>query len=167
MKSLTKTLNSFEKILVTLSMVLMVILIFVQVFSRYVMGNAIGWTEEASRYLFIWLIFLSIGISFVEKKHISIDIVLDRLPKGVQKAVQQFVYLILLVLSVFLFVQGVDLIQDMKMFNQKSATLQIPMWIVYSALPVGFLFSIIRIIQASILLFIGKDSDNKEEESII
>ncbi|SFQ66058.1 TRAP-type C4-dicarboxylate transport system, small permease component [Psychrobacillus psychrotolerans] len=167
MKSFAKVLNNFEKTLVTLSMFLMVILIFLQVFSRYVMGDAIGWTEEASRYLFIWLIFLSIGISFIEKKHISIDIVLDRLPLGFQKAIQQFVYLLLLVLSVFLLVQGLDLIENMRSFNQKSATLQIPMWIVYSALPVGFLFSIIRIIQASILLYTGKASNNKEEDTII
>lgn len=153
MKLLTVILDGFEKAFVTVSMIIMVILIFMQVFTRYVMGDAMSWTEEASRYLFIWLIFLSIGIAFVDKKHIAIDIVMDRLPKIAQRILQQFVYLLLMALSVFLLVQGMSLVEQMQSFNQKSATLQVPMWMVYAALPAGFLFTILRLIQVSVQLY--------------
>lgn len=152
MDVLIRTINNLERGFITLSMLTMVILIFVQVFSRYVMGSAIGWTEEAARYLFIWLIFLSIGIAFVEKKHISIDLLLDRLPNPLQKALQLFVLFFVALLLVFLLIQGIDLIETMRKFQQKSATLQLPMWLVYAALPVGFFFALIRIIQASFSL---------------
>ncbi|ANU27048.1 hypothetical protein I858_008600 [Planococcus versutus] len=159
-------LNGFEKVLVTISMALMVILIFVQVFTRYIMGDALSWTEEASRYLFIWLIFLSIGISFIEKKHISIDIISDRLPKKAQIILQQSIFLILIALSVFLLIGGWDLVEQMQTFKQKSATLQVPMWIVYLSLPIGFLFAILRLIQASILLYLPEKSTSKEDSLI-
>ncbi|WP_049693743.1 TRAP transporter small permease [Planococcus versutus] len=161
-----KMLNGFEKVLVTISMALMVILIFVQVFTRYIMGDALSWTEEASRYLFIWLIFLSIGISFIEKKHISIDIISDRLPKKAQIILQQSIFLILIALSVFLLIGGWDLVEQMQTFKQKSATLQVPMWIVYLSLPIGFLFAILRLIQASILLYLPEKSTSKEDSLI-
>lgn len=166
MKLLLKILNGFEKAIVTISMGLMVIFIFLQVFTRYVLSDALSWTEEVSRYLFIWLIFLSIGISFVEKKHISIDVVMDRIPLLAQKVLQQFVYLLMIGLSIFLLIQGIDLVEKMQSFNQKSATLQIPMWIVYAALPTGFLFSILRLIQASILLYREKDEDAPEKKEV-
>lgn len=166
MRQVLKVLNNIEKVLVTVSMSLMVIFIFIQVFTRYVMSDALAWTEEASRYLFIWLIFLSIGISFVEKKHISIDIIMDRIPIKAQKVLQQSIYILLMALSVFFLVQGIELVDKMQSFNQKSATLQIPMWIVYASLPVGFLFAFLRLIQASVLLY-RKDEIEKKEAPLI
>lgn len=162
MKNVLRILNGFEKAFVTISMVVMVILIFLQVFTRYVMGDAMSWTEEASRYIFIWLIFLSVGIAFVEKKHIAIDIIMDRLPKTAQRVLQQFVYILLMGVSVFLLVQGLSLVEQMQTFNQKSANLQLPMWIVYAALPVGFFFAILRLVQASIHLYSDDEPVHKE-----
>lgn len=162
MKNLLRILNGFEKAFITASMIVMVILIFLQVFTRYVLGDAMSWTEEASRYLFIWLIFLSVGIAFVEKRHIAIDLIMERLPKTLQRVLQQFVYILLMALSVFLLIQGYLLVEQMQTFNQKSATLQIPMWIVYTSLPVGFLFAILRLVQASLHIYQDEEPEHKE-----
>lgn len=165
MKKILKVLNGFEKGFITVSMIVMVIFIFLQVFTRYVLGDAMSWTEEASRYLFIWLIFMSIGIAFVEKRHIAIDVVMDHLPKMLQRVLQQIVYLMMIGLSIFLLIQGYLLVDQMQTFNQKSATLQIPMWMVYTALPVGFLFAIVRLVQASINIY--RDEEPAEKEAPI
>ena len=106
MKKILSFLDMFEKVMITLFMSIMVVLIFTQVLTRFVLNDAATWTEEASRYLFIWLIFLSIGVAFVEKKHISIDIVMDRLPKVAQVVLQQIVYIMLIGLSIFFLMQG-------------------------------------------------------------
>lgn len=163
MKYVLKVINNLERGLITIMMMIMVILIFTQVFTRYILSNSLGWTEEASRYLFIWLIFMSIGIAFVDKKHISIDIVLDILPEKFKKVILQLSYIILMGLSIFLFIQGMELISTLQEFSQKSSSLQIPMWLVYLALPVGFLIAAIRLIHVSILLYV-KNDDQKESE---
>lgn len=169
MKKVREVINYFEKSLITILMVIMVVLIFLQVFTRYVLGDAMTWSEEASRYLFIWLIFLSIGIGFTEKSHISIDIIKDRLPAMGQKILNQFVYVILFLVMVYFTYQGFLLADNMMGFGQKSATMQIPMWIVYVSLPIGFLFASLRLIQSSIHLWTEDDNDNKagEEEPIL
>ncbi|WP_332646105.1 TRAP transporter small permease [Lysinibacillus sp. 54212] len=166
MKQALKLLNNIERALITLMMAIMVVLIFVQVFTRYVLSDSLGWTEEASRYLFIWLIFLSIGIAFVDKKHISIDVLLDALPRTLQKVILQLSYIILMVLSLFLFIQGWDLVESLQQFSQKSSTLQIPMWMVYLSLPVGFLLAFLRLIHVSILLYV-KDPSQKSGVDIV
>ncbi|GEK32000.1 hypothetical protein KZO01_23090 [Kurthia zopfii] len=166
MKQLLKILDHAERAAITIMMMVMVILIFVQVFTRYVMSDSLGWTEEASRYLFIWLIFLSIGIAFVDKKHISIDILLDVLPTIVQKIIMQISYIILMILSIFLLKQGLDLVENLQQFSQKSSTLQIPMWVVYLSLPVGFGIAFLRLIHVSILLYIDRPDKESEVDHI-
>ena len=153
MSVIKKIDDSFEKIFISLFMITMSIFIFVQVISRYVFGDSVTWTEEASRYLFIWLIFLTIGIGFKENKHISIDIILDLCPPIVQKVMKQVVYLLVFSLSIFFVYEGYILIQQMMVFGQTSANMQIPMWLVYLALPVGFLLTTIRLLQISINLW--------------
>lgn len=166
MKKILSFLDMFEKVMITLFMSIMVVLIFTQVFTRFVLNDAATWTEEASRYLFIWLIFLSIGVAFVEKKHISIDIVMDRLPKVAQVVLQQIVYIMLIGLSVFFLMQGIELVDNMMTFNQKSSILQVPMWAVYASLPVGFLFAVLRLIQASIRLYVTDEEEKEGSETL-
>jgi len=139
-------------------LITMTILIFVQVFTRYVMSDTVTWTEEASRYIFIWLIFLSIGVSFNEEKHISITILKDRLSDLQQKMMQQVVYTLVFLLSILMVYQGFVLIEKMIKLGQHSASLGAPMWLVYLSLPVGFLLTILRLIQNSINLW--KDKEN-------
>ena len=167
MKLVLKVFNNIERALITIMMMVMVILIFTQVFTRYVMSDSLGWTEEASRYLFIWLIFLSIGIAFVDKKHISIDILTDLFPKAIQKIIFQLSYIILIGLSIFLFNEGINLVENLQNFGQKSSTLQIPMWMIYLSLPVGFILAVVRLVHSSILLYLPSDEDVESEANIL
>lgn len=150
-----------EKLIIALFMITMCLLIFVQVVSRYVFGDSVTWTEELSRYMFIWLVFLTIGVGFKENKHISIDIVLDLFPKIIQKAIRQITYLAMLGLSALFVWEGYILVLQMQMYGQTSPNLEIPMWWVYLSLPVGFLLSVVRLIQASFKLWMH----NNEEEN--
>lgn len=157
MALLKKINQNADKIIMAIIMMAMSVLIFLQVISRYVFGNSFTWTEEMARYMFIWLIFLSIGVGFTEKKHISIDVVVDHCPVAVQKVIKQIVYLLVFGFS-FLFVwEGYVLVLQMQTFGQISANMQIPMWWVYASLPMGFLLAIFRLIQASIRLWTHKE----------
>lgn len=150
---LQKIERNFEKAIITLFLITMSIFIFIQVISRYVFGNAFTWTEELSRYMFIWLIYLAIGIGFRENRHISIDVVVDALPEKMRKIVKQVNYIFLFALSCFFVWEGYVLVVQMQMFGQVSANMQIPMWLVYLSLPVGFVFTAVRLLQASIDLW--------------
>lgn len=158
--SIIKKIDQYaDKLIMAVFMLTMCVLILTQVVSRYVLGDSITWTEEASRYLFIWLIFLSIGIGFRDNKHIGIDIIIDALPKMAQKVLKQIIYLLVLGFSLLFVWEGYILVLNMQMFGQTSANMQIPMWWVYLALPIGFVLACIRLIQASINLWTMKDKE--------
>jgi TRAP-type transport system small permease protein len=65
---------------------LMVVVILIQVFFRYVLGNALPWPEEASRFLMLWSTGLMAPTAFRRGGFVAIDMVVRQLPRGVATA---------------------------------------------------------------------------------
>ena len=61
-----------EEFVMTVMLILMALIMGIQVLSRYILGMALSWSEEVTRYLFIWSAFIS--VSLCTKKCISIKI---------------------------------------------------------------------------------------------
>lgn len=55
--------NYLEEFFMVISLILMTVIMGIQVFSRYVLGSAPSWSEEITRYLFVWSGFLSVAIA--------------------------------------------------------------------------------------------------------
>lgn len=58
----------------------MVGIVFMNVVLRYVLNSGLTWAEEAARILFVWLIFLGAVMASRANAHLSVDMLLDRLP---------------------------------------------------------------------------------------
>ncbi|MCC8180075.1 MAG: TRAP transporter small permease, partial [Planctomycetes bacterium] len=70
--------------------VLMIAVMLLQVFTRYVINKPIAWTEETSRFSYIWAIFLGAIIAQREKAHMTVTILVDKLPGRLRRAQQVF-----------------------------------------------------------------------------
>ena len=64
--------QNLEECLMVFLLAAMTVIMGIQVFSRYALGMSLTWSEELTRYLFIWAGFLS--VSYCTKKCISIKI---------------------------------------------------------------------------------------------
>ena len=64
--------HNLEEFILTLLLLAMAVIMGVQVFSRFALKASLSWTEELTRYLFIWAGFLS--VSYCSKRCISIKI---------------------------------------------------------------------------------------------
>lgn len=53
--------DNLEEALLIALLVTMTLLMGLQVFSRYILNASLSWSEELTRYLFIWSGFLSIS----------------------------------------------------------------------------------------------------------
>src|SRR5699024_6396085 len=111
--------------------VIMVILIFMQVVSRSILGITFSWPEEAARFLFIWVVFLGVGFAFKYGANISIEAFVERLPMNWRKVCQLAVLLLCSTFLLILTVQGIDLMS--RAMQQMSPGLGIPMGYVYLA----------------------------------
>jgi len=64
---------------------LMVVLVFGNVVLRYAFNSGITMSEEMSRWLFVWLIFLGAIIAMKDHAHLGVDSLVSRLPPWGQK----------------------------------------------------------------------------------
>ena len=63
----------------------MVLMVFGNVVMRYAFNSGIAVSEELSRWLFLWLIFLGASVAVHEQAHMGSDMVLELLPPKLQK----------------------------------------------------------------------------------
>lgn len=62
MKKVLNRIDEYlEEVLLAGALAAMAVIMGVQVFFRYVLGASLSWSEELTRYLFIWAGFLSVS----------------------------------------------------------------------------------------------------------
>ena len=63
----------------------MLLVMIVQVFCRDVLRVSVSWTDELTRYFFIWAIFLGSALAQRTREHIRITVLVDRLSPRLRK----------------------------------------------------------------------------------
>ena len=65
-------------ILIGVLMIVLVVVIGMQIVSRFVFNKPLIWTEEFARWLMIWMAFLAIPVCVKKNIHLKVDLGLDR-----------------------------------------------------------------------------------------
>ena len=133
-----KVFDLIEKVIVfviTATMFVFITLVAVQVIWRYVLSNPLPWTEQAARYLFIWMLMLAMPILVRRKNNMVFDLLYNRFPEKVQRFIQILTLVLIAAFGVVYFMGSLELC--IKAANKTAIGLGIPMVWVYGAQPVG------------------------------
>lgn len=130
----------------------MTLIMGIQVFCRYVLGMSLSWSEELTRYLFIWCGFLS--VSYCSKKCLSIKIeqfvAIPRRGKAIFKVVNHTFELIFFIYMIpFAYSYMMSSVHS----GQLSPACGIPMYYVQAAPLVSFVLVAFRVLQRWIIEF--------------
>lgn len=133
------------KALVVLSIGLMLFIVFMQVITRYVFNYTPSFSEELSRYLFVWVVFLSLPLVARAGGHMAIETLTSRI-SGVKLKVCR------ILADIFtLFFLGIMTVCGARMVQiadfQTSPAMVIPMSWVYIVIPVGCAIMFINVLQ--------------------
>lgn len=139
--------NSLEETLMVVSLILMTTIMGIQVFSRYVLGASPSWSEELTRYLFVWAGFLS--VSYCTKRCISIKIeqFVAMFPKRGKAVFKLVNHTFELIFFFYLIPFAVKYLISAVESGQVSPACHIPMYYVQAAPLVSFVLVAIRIMQ--------------------
>ena len=69
-------------------LVLMVVVVSLGVFFRYVVDQALVWYDEFASYLLVWLTFYGAVVASYRQRHIGFELVVDRLAPTPKRVVQ-------------------------------------------------------------------------------
>jgi TRAP-type C4-dicarboxylate transport system permease small subunit len=124
--------------LLIILMVLMLLQVIWQVFSRYILSHPSSITDELSRYLFMWIGLLGASYATGKNMHLSLTILPDRLSPLRRQKLEILINLtILLFAALVLVTGGIRLVYLTLTLGQTSASLRIPLGIIYSAIPLS------------------------------
>lgn len=129
-------LNAINEKVVGLLVLLLILDVWLGVIDRYIMHWQISWTEELARYIMIWAILLAIPCCCFRREHISLTLLRDYFPAGLQRCVNILLDLIAVGLFVLLAITGTTFAE--KGLVQYSTVFSMPMAVPYAAIPVAF-----------------------------
>jgi TRAP-type C4-dicarboxylate transport system permease small subunit len=133
-KILARLINLLEWWAVLL-LVLMVVLVFLGVFFRYVLSASLAWYDEFASYLLVWLTFYGAVAASYRRRHIGFETFVARLAPNSRRNVEVVAELFVLGFQVVLFYYGWLLMQ--KMGDETAISLVwVKMGWVYSVLPI-------------------------------
>lgn len=58
--------------------------VVLQIFFRYVFGSPLTWSEQVSRYMFIWGVMLAVPLVYRKGADICFDLLKEKLPRAIQ-----------------------------------------------------------------------------------
>ena len=131
-------------------------ILFANVVARYVFNLGIPWAEELVRYQIVWMVFLGASVAARQGVHIGVDILVKFAPAAVSKGVTLLVNAIGIAFCAALVFFGAELIIQTRAFGQVSPAMQIPMWLVQLAIPVGSALMGIRFAQRFFQALLGE-----------
>lgn len=142
MKNFENRFLALNRWLLIVTLAVMSVIIFANVVLRYTTNQSIEWAEEVSRHLMIWLTFIGCGPTLRYGGHIAVENLQDALPPNGAIAVRALIALLMLGFFGFCVWFGVDYLERTQ--YQTTPSTQISFAIVYAALPVGMLLTLVH-----------------------
>ena len=136
---LTDGLLKVCEVVIVTFLVILVVCTVLQVFCRFVLNNALVWSEEVSRFAGIWMVVLSTAIAIHKRSHMTIDLVTGKFSPLGQKICRVIAdFVILLMCTCMLWFGGVMI----TMFSGTPApATHLSMGVVYTGVIIGWICS--------------------------
>lgn len=141
-----------------IGLVTMTLIIFWQVFARYVLNDSPSWTESTSVQLMGWFIFLGACVGIHEGYHLGFDVLVYVVPDNGKKALRTISDLAVLGFSLAMMVYGTELMAGT--WNTTIPTLGIPGGTTFMPLIVGAVLSILFTANRILRRFCGLENAN-------
>lgn len=146
MKAL-RALDNIEQWISNLCLAALVTVLGLQIVFRYVLGIGLSWSEEVSRFLFIWFVYISASLAARAGTHVRVTAFVDMLPPSASQIVRVVADLIWIAFNAIVIVSGVLLFQRMMAHPVYSTSLTLPLAWLYLVIPVAHALMIMRILQ--------------------
>gem|GEM_PF-583695 len=147
--TMKRIFDNFEEYALLILFPCMVAVVFIATLARYLNLFPMFWGEEVARYIMVFMAYIGAGLGIKKGAHVGVSFVVDRFKNPTMRLA-----LDLFRVAVILFFCGLilnyfnQIIRAQIAMGQTSPALFIPMWIPYSAVPLGMFLVAIRTLEA-------------------
>ena len=106
----SRTLDRIDRVArwaIIAAMAALITIVSLQVLLRYAFNSSIDWSDELSRLLFVWCMFLAIPLGIREGAHVGIELLVTHLPAARRAQLDKACTLVAAVLMAVVFWQTV------------------------------------------------------------
>ena len=126
---------------------MMAAVVFYQVFTRYVLDDSAGWTEEIARYFLVAVVFIGASMSVRKNNHIQVDYFFRLMPHAMARVLSTLVDLVRCAFLGYAVWLTWLLIQ--RIGSQPMAVVELPVGLVFSCMLFGFVLMFLRSLQVA------------------
>lgn len=139
---------NFEPILMAVLFYAITLLVTLQVILRFVFSSGFAWGEEVSRFMFVWLMYISIAYATRNQRHIKVAFLVKRFRVAVRKKLMIFTDVLFLLFCIISFYAAIMVCRTVFEFQDMAVTINVSLNIVFGAGVLGFGLMVIRLIQS-------------------
>ena len=132
---LDKWLFAAAKAIIFIAMTVLIVSVFLQVFTRYALRNPLFWTTEVSCFMLVYMIFLGAAVALRRNEHVALDPKLLPVPQKVRVVLDILSHIAVYVFIAFLFYFGLSI--TIQNADSLSEAIKISYAWLYGVLPVS------------------------------
>ncbi|MDD7390579.1 MAG: TRAP transporter small permease [Lachnospiraceae bacterium] len=168
MKVLHSIRNIIDKITITLCVCIFALMVVVgtyQIVTRYFFNSPSTVSEELLTYSFTWMALLASAYVFGKRDHMRMGFLADKLSGMPRKVLEIAIEGLVIILAGGIMVYGGFNIMDLTM-TQVTASLGIPMGVVYTVLPLSGILIVIYSVLNIVDLVTGYENETNESAEV-
>ncbi len=163
MKKVLDVLVKVETLLASFILVLLIGSTFFGVIMRYCFSNPFTWEEEFQLACMVWISYLAAPIAFHTKSHVAIEILVDLLPKKMQRMMEMVIFVLFYGIMIYFFLHCFSYLEVLSRTGRRTPILMIPYTWIYGIGPVSIVLMLISFTYMTYEKFRNEYSEEKGE----
>ncbi len=116
-------------------LVAMLAIVDVAIFMRYVMNDALAWSEEIAKFVMVWLTFIVAPIGLRQGAHVGIEVLIGNIGGRFRQVLLILIFVGVIALMVVFVKEGSFMTWNARI--QRASTIDLSILYVYICMPIG------------------------------
>jgi TRAP-type C4-dicarboxylate transport system permease small subunit len=161
--SLKSCLANLDLMIAGTVLAILIVLTFAGVIWRYFLGKPFTWLEEVQTACMVWIVFSAAGAAFRMGNHVAIEMIVDLMPKALQKVMTILISVVVVAVLGYLFDKTIGFIQIFMRSGRATSMMKIPFWLIYGIAIPAYIDMIVSYFYS---IWKGVKSEAKEAASV-
>ncbi|MCC8163839.1 MAG: TRAP transporter small permease [Lachnospiraceae bacterium] len=132
-----------------LALAILFVIVLMQIVCR-LLNIQLTWSEEATRFFFLWMMWISVGTGFNHCESSRVTVFVNMMPKIVQKICHALYYIASGALFLIMVVVGWQNAMQQLSMGEMGSAFRVPMWLVGIAVPIGAAIGILGLVNTGL-----------------